>query len=182
MRTDIKFTYQEYRTLPETGPRYQLIEGDLLMSPSPNFFHQTLVYNLALILGQFAKTHALGLVRVAPLDVILTEEDVVQPDIVYVSNARKGIIAPEGLRGAPDLCVEVLSASTRDLDSQAKRVLYARHGVAELWLVDPDARTIELFRLQEQPHAPTRVFRADETLTTALLPGLEVKLAEVFEG
>ena len=182
MRTDIKFTYQEYRTLPETGPRYQLIEGDLLMSPSPNFFHQTLVANLFESLFAFVKRKRLGLARVAPLDVILTEEDVVQPDIVYISAARKGIIAPEGLRGAPDLCVEVLSPASRDLDRQAKRVLYARHGVTELWLVDPDARTVELFRLQEQPHAPTRIFRENETLTTALLPGLEIKLAEVFEG
>jgi Uma2 family endonuclease len=182
MRTDIKFTYQEYRTLPETGPRYQLIEGDLLMSPAPNFFHQKLVVRLLRLLAAFVEGREAGEVCVAPLDVILTEEDVVQPDIVYVSNARKGIIAPEGLRGAPDLCVEVLSPASRDLDRQAKRVLYARHGVTELWLVDPDARTIELFRLQEQPHAPMRIFREDETLTTALLPGLEVKLADVFEG
>jgi Uma2 family endonuclease len=180
MRTDIKYTYKEYRSLPETGPRYELMEGELLLSPSPSYFHQILAANLFRALDAVVRKKRLGVVLFSPLDVILSEEDVLQPDIVYVSNARRGIIAPEGLRGAPDLCVEVLSPSTRELDREAKRVLYARHGVVELWLVDPDARTVELFRLQEEPHKPTGIYGEGQTLISGLFPELTISVNEVF--
>lgn len=178
-RTPVKFTYKEYCTLPE-GSRHQLIEGDLIVSPAPTWRHQTIVMRIAVALYNFVAARDLGFVRSSPVDVILTEEDVPQPDVVYVSKARSSIIVPQGLRGGPDLCIEVLSPSTEKLDRGAKRVLYARHDVTEYWIVDPDANRVELYRLQENPAAPERTLSAADTLTTRLLPGFSLKIADVF--
>jgi Uma2 family endonuclease len=180
MRADLKFTYAEYATLPENGRRYQLIGGELLMSPAPTFRHQKIAQEINFALLMFVRGRNLGQVLFAPLDVILSDEDVLQPDIVFISNERRGIIVPEGLRGAPDLCVEILSPSNANLDRGAKRLLYARHGVIELWLVDPDANTLELFRLQENAREAAQRWTAAGTLVTALLPGFTLDLAPVF--
>ena len=180
MRTDIKFTYAEYRTLPETGPHYQLIEGDLVMSPSPTFFHQHLAGRLHLDLATFVKVHRLGEVLFAPLDVILDDENVLQPDLVFIASWQKDIIAREGLRGAPALCVEILSPSTAELDTGVKRLLYARYGVKEYWLVSPEEKTITVYRLQENPSAPFRVFGLGDTLTSELFPGWALPLDSFF--
>lgn len=180
MNTAVKFTYEEYRTLPENGRHYQVIDGDLIMSPAPTTRHQRIQASIFLELAAFVKSGQRGLVLCSPLDVILSEDNIVQPDIVYISKERRGIILREGLRGAPDLCVEVLSPSNRELDLNAKRLLYAKFGLPELWIVDPDADTLQLFRLQENHQAPLKVCGAGDTLTTPLLPGFSVGLSEVF--
>lgn len=180
MRTDIRFTYEEYRALPETGPRYQLVDGDLLMSPAPTFWHQELIARLFWEVRGFVEQHRLGKALCAPLDVILSDEDVFQPDIVFVSVKRKSAIVPEGIRGTPDLCVEVLSPSSRDLDLKTKRRLYARYGLPELWIVDPDANTLQVFRLQEDPNNAAAVLTSKDTLTTSLLPEFSMKLDKLF--
>jgi len=180
MRTDIRFTYEEYRALPETGPHYQLVDGDLIMSPSPTFWHQEMLMRLATELRVVAERTGAGKVLCAPLDVILSDEDVFQPDIVFVSRARKAVIANDGIRGIPDLCVEVLSSSTRDLDLKTKRRQYARYGLPELWIVDPDAKALQVFRLQEDPNNPAAALTAKDTLTTPLLPGFSMTLDKLF--
>ncbi len=178
-RPPVKFTYAEYRSLPE-GSRHQLVEGDLIVSPSPSRRHQEIVRRILVALCNFVDPRSLGKVYPSPMDVILSDEDVLQPDIVYVSRARASILAPEGLRGGPDLCVEVLSDRTEALDRGAKRVLYARHEVTEYWIVDPEANTVEIYRLQENAKAPVRALGASQTLATDFLPGLAIPLAEVF--
>jgi Uma2 family endonuclease len=180
MNTAVKFTYEEYRTLPENGKHYQVIDGDLIMSPAPTTRHQRILMDILLALGGFVKSHRRGEVLCAPLDIILSEDNIVQPDIVYISSKRRGIVFREGIRGAPDLCVEILSPSNRDLDLNAKRLLYARFGLPELWLVDPDADTLQIFRLQENHQAPLKVFGANDTLTSRLLSGFSLALDEVF--
>lgn len=180
VRTDIKFTYAEYSTLPETGPRYQIIEGELTMSPSPNLRHQILLKRFFVALCNFIDPRSLGVVLCAPLDVILSLENVLQPDIVFISTHRRSILSREGIRGGPDLCVEILSSSSRDIDRNAKRLLYAKYGVTEYWIVDPEANTVELYRLQENATTPSRRLTASETLTSALIPGFSLALAEVF--
>lgn len=178
-RPPVKYTYEEYCSLPE-GARYQMIDGDIFVSPSPTRRHQTVSKRLFRALDGIVAPRKLGEVYFAPMDVILSDEDVVQPDIVYVSNARASLLAPEGIRGGPDLCVEVLSEGTQARDRKAKRVLYARHGVTEYWIVDPEANTLEVYRLQENPASPVRRLTASETLTTDLLPGFMLPLAELF--
>jgi len=180
MRTDIKFTYKEYAALPETGPRYQLIEGELEMSPSPNFRHQDIVGNIYAELRAFVRKRRLGKVCVSPVDVILDDDNVFQPDVLFISASRKHIIAPEGVRGAPDLCVEILSPSNRNLDLETKRVVYARHGVIEYWIVDPENDSVTIYRLQENPRAPLRVLKNSETLSSDLMPGFTMDVAAVF--
>ncbi|MCY3021047.1 MAG: Uma2 family endonuclease [Planctomycetota bacterium] len=180
MNTAVKFTYEEYRTLPENGRHYQVVDGDLIMSPSPTFRHQLIIMELSRRLAGFVADNRRGVVLFAPLDVILSEENVFQPDILYISNERRSVILREGLRGAPDLCVEVLSPSNRELDLTVKRLTYAKFGLPELWIVDPDADTLQLFRLQENHQAPLKVFGANDTLATPLLPGFSLPLREVF--
>lgn len=182
VRADLKFSYAEYRSLPETGPRYQLVEGELLMSPAPNLRHQMIAANLFMAVNGFVRSKELGKVLFAPIDVILSDVDVLQPDIVYVSEARRSIFVPEGLRGGPDLCVEVLSTGTKELDRGPKLLLYARHRVTEYWIVDPDADTVEVYRLQENPSAPARRFGPADALTTPLLPGFALQVSSVFQS
>ncbi|HYF51967.1 MAG TPA: Uma2 family endonuclease [Planctomycetota bacterium] len=180
MRTDIKITYEHYSALPEGPPHYQLIDGDLTLSPSPNFHHQELIGTLYFELRAFNTQHKLGVVALAPLDVVLSDVDVLQPDILFVANARKKIIRKEGVFGAPDLCIEILSPSNRKLDLGIKRQLYARHGVIEYWIVDPDDNTVSVYRLQEETEQPRAKLDDRATLTSALLPGFELKLERLF--
>ena len=180
VRPDIKYTYAEYCALPETGPRYQLLEGELVMSPAPSLRHQEIVGRLYAALLAFVAPRSLGKVFVAPVDVILSDHDVPQPDVMFVSSGRSAILVAEGIRGAPDLCVEVLSRSTAAQDRGPKRTLYARHGVVEYWIVDPDANTAEIYRLQENAEAPLLKLSSGETLATLLLPEFSLNLRHVF--
>ena len=180
MRTDIRFSYDEYRALPETGPHYQLVDGDLIMSPAPTFRHQDILMRLIRFLDAHIEKNKLGKLLCAPLDVIFSDEDVYQPDLVFISNSRKSIIVPEGLRGTPELCVEILSPSNKELDQKTKRLQYARFGLPELWLVDPFANTLQIFRLQEDPHHAAQTLSETETLNSKTFPGLELKLDQIF--
>ena len=178
-RPDVRFTLEDYRALPE-GSRVQLVGGELLVSPSPTRRHQLILIRLASALHAFVEARGLGQVLAAPMDVVLSDHDVPQPDIVFVSTARSAALVPEGVRGAPDLCVEILSPRSAAFDRGPKRKLYALHGVIEYWIVDGDANRIELYRLQEDPAAPRRTFEAAEKLETPILPGFEIDLAALF--
>jgi Uma2 family endonuclease len=177
MRTDIKLTVEDYMALPDGGPRYQLIEGDFVLSPAPNIRHQRLLLKVASLLQRFAASENIGEAFCAPVDVFLADINVVQPDVLYVSRERKDIVHSDGIHGPPDLCIEILSTQ-RDLDFKTKRHVYAKHGVIEYWIVDPDADSIHLLRLQES--VPDALFRAPATLTTAILPGLVLDLKDLF--
>ena len=177
--SEVKYRYAEYAALPEGAP-YQLIGGELIKSPAPTRRHQEVSTRLLVALYNFVTPKSLGKVYGPPIDVILSDEDSPQPDIVYVSKARSGILVREGIRGGPDLCVEVLSKGTEKMDLGPKRVLYARHNVTEYWIVDPDGNTLDLYRLQEDAEEPRRKRVEADTLTTDLLPGFSLALKEVF--
>jgi Uma2 family endonuclease len=172
-------TVEDYRATPE-GTRYQLVEGDLcLMSPAPNRYHQIIVLNIAEMLKTFLRSHPIGEVYVSPIDVYLDDHNVVQPDVAFVSNANAGILTDDGMHGAPDLVVEVLSPSSASLEKTKLRV-YARHGVKEHWLVDPTLRQIHLYEFHRHPTKAVRLIDEDERFESALLPGLTVNAADVF--
>src|SRR5918996_781486 len=140
----IKFTVDDYMTTPD-DKRYQLLDGELILAPSPTDKHQAVVGELFVALHQFITQNNLGRVRVSPYDVVLSNYDVAQPDILFVSNERSDIIiVGPNIRGAPDLVLEILSPSTSRYDRGYKRALYSRHGVREYWLVDPDNETVEV--------------------------------------
>lgn len=179
-QTLIKFAYQDYKSLPESETkRYELLEGELVMTPSPTWKHQAVSGKLEFLLRAFVQEHDLGKVADAPLDVVLGE-DVVQPDILFISHERSGIIHQEEVRGAPDLLIEILSPSTAQRDRTYKRTLYARHGVQEYWLVDPDAQTIEILALGSRGYRRAELFEGGQTLSSPLLKGLQLALVEIF--
>ena len=166
--------------MPDDGRRYQVVEGELIMAPAPNRYHQEILGDLFSTIRSFLKEHRFGKVYVAPFDVFLDEINVLQPDILFVSNARRSVLTKAGADGAPDLVIEILSPSNAALDRVRKRDVYARCGVAELWLISPESRTVQVYRLQEDAAKPVLVRGEHETLESPLLPGLTIDLREVF--
>lgn len=142
-------TYKDYEALPADGRRYEIHEGELAVTPAPSPDHQRISSALNTILKAHVLAHRLGEVFYAPVDVILDETTVVQPDLVYVDPPRLGLVTARGIEGPPALVVEILSPSTALLDRSAKRQLYGRHGVPHYWLVDPETRTVEALTLAE---------------------------------
>ena len=176
----LKRTYDDYRNTPP-DQRFELLDGDLLMTPAPNLKHQETAAALAGELIRFVRRHALGKVYCAPCDVVLSDTDVVQPDLLFVARDRLHLLANgENVQGAPDLVVEILSPSTADRDRGYKRELYARHGVREYWIVDPDAETIHVLRQHDGGLEEAHTFDRTRNLHTALLPGFEVDLRDIF--
>jgi Uma2 family endonuclease len=146
MGTRVVLTYQDYGALPADGRRYELHEGELFVAPAPSPRHQKTVVNLLLAIAQHVKSRNLGDVYVSPIDCILSDTTVVQPDLVYLEPARLSYVTARGIEGPPTLVVEILSP-TISIDRAVKFQLYARHGVAFYWIVDPDARSIDAYRL-----------------------------------
>jgi Uma2 family endonuclease len=178
-RADVKYTADDYRTLPATGPRHQLVDGELIrMTPAPSYRHQALQAELLMRLRSFVRTHGLGDVVGAPIDVYLSEHDVFQPDVLFLSTARKARIASDGVHGAPDLVIEVLSPSTRHLDQGQKKRTWAKHGVIELWTVDPEEESITRYELQTGP--PEGRTLSKGALSSPLLPEFELDVRELF--
>lgn len=178
-RDDERYTYADYLGWPE-GERWELIEGAPCdMTPAPSVKHQRLALRLATLL----ETKLAGSTCtpfIAPTDVVLSEVDVVQPDVFVVCDPAR--ITPTHIRGAPDLVFEVLSPATALKDRRTKRDLYERHGVREYVLADPEARYAEQFvRDDDGRFGPGRLAGPDEVLRLASLEGLEVPLAEVFD-
>jgi Uma2 family endonuclease len=139
-------TYDDYAALPDDGRRYELYEGELIVTPSPRPRHQTVIGNLYVLMVDHVRRHALGEVFLSPIDVILSRITVVQPDLVYVERSRLGIVSERAIEGAPTLVVEVLSPSTSARDRGVKQVLYAEHRIPYYWIVDPLAQTMQALR------------------------------------
>ena len=178
----VKLTYEDYCAAPADN-RYELLGGELIMVPAPNIKHQTVQVKLTTRLGLFIEGRALGTLLTAPCDVFLSDSNVVQPDLLFVSREREHLLSDgEKVRGAPDLVVEILSPSTADKDRGSKRELYGRHGVAEYWLVDPIAETVSIHRQRGGVLAAADTFSRGQTLRSPLLAGLELRLDDVFSS
>ncbi len=177
-----KLTYEELVLFPDDGRRHELIDGEHFMTPAPSTRHQRTLRELNRLLDAFVRERALGEVFFAPYDVILSTHDVVEPDLLFVSCERAGIVTPDNARGAPDLVVEVVSASSRRQDEVLKRGLYERAGVPEYWLVDPDAETVKVFRSEGGRYGRALLLslRDEDVLTTPRLPGLAIPLRSIF--
>ena len=174
-----RLTYADYLETPD-DERYELLNGELVMSPSPKEIHQSISGILHLVIGAFVRERSLGKLYFAPFDVVLSDTDVVQPDLLFVSNERIGIVTADNVRGAPDLVVEILSPATAERDRTVKLDLYARHGVKEYWIVDPDARTITVLLRGEGGFEVVGVYGEGESLRSPTLAGFSVALGEVF--
>lgn len=180
-RARIQYSYEEYAALPPDGRRWELINGDLEVNPAPVTRHQTVSRRLQYELMRQLEEVEIALIFDAPTDVILSAHDVLQPDLAIVRSTRTHIISQRGIEGPPDIVVEILSASTRVMDRRVKSLTYARFGVLEYWIVDPDLGHVELHRLEDDGNygAPLRFDRAS-TLTTPSFPEASINLARVF--
>src|SRR6185503_17065023 len=177
-----KLTYDDLVLFPDDGKRHELIDGEHFMTPAPGTGHQWVAQNLNRRLDAFVQANGLGRVYFAPLDVVFNPHDVVEPDLLFVSRPRLGIITAPNIQGAPDLAVEILSTASRRHDEVRKLALYDRAGVAEYWLVDPEAETVKAFRRQGAHFGRPELLAArdGDVLRTSLLPGLEIPLPAIF--
>ncbi len=173
-------TVHDYLDLPEGGPRYQLIDGDLHMAPSPNLFHQKVSRNFVVMLANYLERNPIGQVFHAPLDVFLTETNVYQPDVLFVSEKNLPLLQADGVHGAPDLIVEILSPSTSRLDLGAKKRVYARCGVLEFWAVYSDERKVTVYDLRKSETEPAQTWLEGDRFECKLFPGLELVTAKFF--
>jgi Uma2 family endonuclease len=146
MTAKVILGYRDYAALPNDGRRYEILDGELSVTPAPSVDHQIVLANLFRILDAHVRARNLGIVLFAPLDIILTDANIVQPDLIYLDHERMSRSSRRGIEGAPTLLVEVLSPGTTGVDRNVKRALYARQGVPFYWIVDPEARTLEAFR------------------------------------
>jgi Uma2 family endonuclease len=181
MPIDTRLTYEDYCLLPNNGKRYEVVDGELYVTPAPLTRHQRVLVNFVYYLVDFVKKHHLGEVYPAPFDVVFSQYDVVEPDILYVSEARASVITEKNVQGAPDLVVEILSESTAKIDRTTKLKLYARYGVAEYWVVDPEVCAIEIYRLAPGGYELAAQLDSRQTLTSPLFPGFALPLAKLGE-
>jgi len=182
-RPGVKLTYDDFVLFPDDGKRHELIDGEHYVTPSPNTRHQRVAFNLTMLIGGWLETHAVGRLFFAPYDVVLSDFDVVEPDLLYMSAARASdVLTPKHARGAPDLAIEISSPGTRGRDETIKRTLYERAGVLEYWIVDPEIDVVRIYRRAEERFGrPIELSReAGDVVATPLLPGLEIPLAGVF--
>lgn len=188
MTTAIKpreWTYKDYLGLPEGGPlHYEVIDGELYMTPAPNFRHQEILGTLYRLIGNFIASAGspTGKIFPAPCDVVLSADplQVVQPDLVYVSSARANIVTERNIQGVPDLVVEILSEGTMIRDWKEKFRLYERFGIPEYWIVDQIDDSVSVYRLAKGKYPDPLILRKGEILESLLLPGISIRLSEVF--
>jgi len=186
VRSTPKLTYDDLVAMfpDEDGVQRELIDGELFVTPSPFIQHQRLVQRLALSLGNHLEAHPdQGEVFTAPLDVVMTPHDVVEPDVLVVLGDQLDILTEKNVQGAPGLIIEILSPSTRKRDLTIKRQLFDREGVREYWIVDPDRNSVAVHRRANDgafPLAATLEAKHGEMLTSPLLPGWELSLLRLF--
>ena len=176
----IVLTYEDYCDLPDDGRRYEILDGELGVTPSPTRSHQELAANLLIALKLFVAARGLGEVFIAPFDVILEKTSVVVPDLLFVSRERLEIVTEHGVQGAPDLIVEILSPGTSRRDRGDKAQLYARHGVRHYWLADPDGQVLETLELDGELYRETARLTGAARFTPTLFPGLEIFLSSLW--
>jgi Uma2 family endonuclease len=181
MPVDIRLTYEDFCLLPDDGKRYEIIDGELFVTPSPRTLHQKVVTQLAYYLSALLKENPLGQVFVAPLDVVFSDFDVVEPDLVYVSRERASVLTEKNIQGAPDLVVEVLSETTEKRDLTLKLRLYARYGVKEYWIINPMPISGKICRRQGDRLELVSTLQADDSLTSLLFPGFSLPLRKLVE-
>lgn len=177
-----QWSYEDYLDLPDDGNRYEIIWGELyMMTPAPSTWHQRISRNLEFAIWDYVQEHDLGEVLYAPCDVVIEPGATpVQPDILFIAKDRLNIITEKDVRGAPDLLIEILSSSNPEHDRDRKFNLYQESGVAEYWIVDPDARMIEVFVLRRGVYSLLGRFGVDDIAMSEVLTGFEVAVHEMI--
>jgi len=181
--TGVKLTYDDFVLFPDDGMRHELIDGEHYVTPSPNRKHQKVSGNLFLLIGSWLEQRPIGQLFYAPFDVVFSRFDVVEPDLLYMSNERATeVLTQANVQGAPEIVIEIGSPGTRKRDETIKRRLYERTGVSEYWIVDPDIDVVRVYRRQDDEFDRPIELRAEsgDVLTTPRLPELQLPLARIF--
>ncbi len=173
------FSYGDLAQMPDDGKRYEVVEGDLAVSPSPNRKHQNVIRRLSAFFISVEEHHH-GQWYPAPFDVVLDDYNVVQPDLLFIGRDRLGIVRETDVQGAPDLVVEVLSTSTRERDLGVKGHLYARFGVREYWVIDPDNQNVSVYRLTADGFEVHGRYHAGDQVTSPLFPDHPLSVETLF--
>jgi Uma2 family endonuclease len=178
----VKLTYDDFLLFPDDGQRHELIDGEHFVTPTPISRHQLIAGNIFFHVRAYLESRPIGTIIGFPLDVILSRHNVVEPDLLYVCNERRGEILKDWVRGAPDLVVEIASPRTKRRDETIKRDLYERFGVKEYWIVNPHAGAVRVYRADGGGFGSPVDFTlaAGARVTTPLMPGLELPLAAIF--
>lgn len=177
-----RLTYEDFLLFPDDGRRHELLDGEHVVTPSPFLRHQVAVGNLYLALATHIRGRKLGRVFLAPFDIVLSQYDVVEPDLLYLGQDRLDRITEKNVQGSPDLAIEVLSTSTRSRDRTTKRRIYRKFGVREYWMVDTKAQEVTVVRFAANPRRRDEelVLGAPDTLTSPLFPEWSLAVAEIF--
>ena len=164
--------------------RVEFLNGDIVMTPARSPHHQIIATNLLLLMGHFAMQNGLGLVLPAPLDVVLAKEaQIAQPDLVFIAKARAPkLVSRSAITGAPDLVLEIISPSTARADRKIKLPLYARHGVAEFWLVDPEDQSVEVFILDGETYRVAGIYLAGDVIKVGRFADAEIAVDSIFSA
>ena len=178
--TKIVLTYEDFAALPDDGKRYELHEGELSVTPAPGTRHQDVLLNLTLILAPYVRSSGHGKFFLSPFDCIMSETTIVEPDLLYLDDSRLRFVSDRGIEGAPTLAVEIISPYSKQIDRRRKMALYATHNVAWYWIVDPEVRAIEAYRLEGSAYH--LVAKLEGTEPRALPPflGLPLEPAAVW--
>jgi Uma2 family endonuclease len=166
------YTVEDVRAMPDDGNRYEVIAGELFVTPGPSWGHQTVLARLHLLIGNYVERHHLGVALFAPFDVVFGPTTLVEPDLLFVRIDHLGRATEQELRGPPDLTVEVISPGSKRADRGRKRVLYQDEGVTEYWIVDPEQRLIEVWRQEAgtaEVHAATLTWRPDPVVEALVI-------------
>lgn len=175
------WTFEDYLKLPDNGMRYEVIEGDLFMSDAPSPKHQEVILRLAIFLFSFVDEHQLGKLYQSPIDVVMADlATPVQPDLLFIANDRLDIVQEKRIVGVPNLVIEVLSPGTAGVDRNRKFKTYARVGVKEYWLVDPDENILEIYVLRGQAYALLGTFQKNDTISSEVLAELSLPARHIF--
>ncbi|MBN2543903.1 Uma2 family endonuclease [bacterium] len=166
---------------PDDGNRYEIIEGELIMTPPPNLLHQEILGNIYEILSAFVKGNRLGKVYFSPVGVVLSEENQVQPDLVFISKENQDLLSERGIEGAPDLIIEIISPSTASYDKGIKKNLYERYGVKEYIIIDPYEATLERYVLTDEKYRLEGVYNKQDKVRIFTIDGLKIELIKVFK-
>ncbi|KYH33898.1 Uma2 family endonuclease [Neomoorella mulderi] len=176
---DKVYTYDDYCRLPEGAP-YQLIGGELVLTPSPTSYHQIISMQLVSKMVAYVTAKNLGIVLHAPMDVYLEETETYQPDIIFIAHDRMDIIKPEKIEGAPDLVVEILSPTTAYYDLRQKYKVYGKHGVKEYWIIDPQDKSIQVFSLVEGKFKLDQEIEKEGIVRSRVIEGFCVNVVDIF--
>ncbi|MEK7805601.1 MAG: Uma2 family endonuclease [Planctomycetota bacterium] len=175
-----KITYADYLKIDDNN-RYEIFNGELLMVPAPSTDHQEISRNIGFLIWSFVKQKCLGKVFNAPVDVVFDDDEVFQPDIVFIKSENQHIIRKSAIKGIPDLIVEIVSPSSAFYDMVEKKEVYRKYGVKEYWLVFPDEKVIEIFILGKEGYVEFCKSKKKGMVKSNVLEGLEIDSKDVFE-